>query len=78
MTRVAVWPPLLYIFESKPIIIIIHFSVIQNKFELLKNVDKWVPLFCILSVDWVTNHYYRSIKFEFTDIYHCIRKTKIL
>ncbi|KAF0764325.1 Uncharacterized protein FWK35_00003953, partial [Aphis craccivora] len=38
-------------------------------------VGKWVPLCCTLGAIWIIIIYYRSVKFESNDRYHCIRKT---
>ncbi|KAF0770211.1 Uncharacterized protein FWK35_00015872 [Aphis craccivora] len=41
----------------------------------VKKVGKWVPLCCTLGAVWIIIIYYRSVKFESNDRYHCIRKT---
>ncbi|KAF0772796.1 Uncharacterized protein FWK35_00007463 [Aphis craccivora] len=41
----------------------------------IKKAGKWVPLCCTLGAVWIIIIYYRSIKFESNDSYHCIRKT---
>ncbi|KAF0755675.1 Uncharacterized protein FWK35_00024802, partial [Aphis craccivora] len=40
-----------------------------------KKTSKWVPLCCTLGAVWITIIYYRSVKFESNDNYHC-RYTK--
>ncbi|KAF0763909.1 Uncharacterized protein FWK35_00018404 [Aphis craccivora] len=40
-----------------------------------KKVGKWVPLCCTLGAIWIIIIYYRGVKFESNDRYHCIRKT---
>ncbi|KAF0766487.1 Uncharacterized protein FWK35_00002986 [Aphis craccivora] len=40
-----------------------------------KKAGKWVTLCCTLSAVRITIIYYRSVKFESNDSYHCIRKT---
>ncbi|KAF0702213.1 Uncharacterized protein FWK35_00029913, partial [Aphis craccivora] len=39
----------------------------------IKKAGKWVPLCCTLGAVWITI-YYRRVKFEFNDNYHCYTK----
>ncbi|KAE9527856.1 hypothetical protein AGLY_012680, partial [Aphis glycines] len=45
------------------------------QFSINSSKSKWVPLCCTLGTVWITIIYYRSVKFESNDRYHCIRKT---
>ncbi|KAF0759638.1 Uncharacterized protein FWK35_00018435, partial [Aphis craccivora] len=47
----------------------------KYRLRILKKVGKWVPLCCTLGAVWITISYYRRVKFESNDNYHCIPKT---